>query len=96
MLTHRRQKIGQVLFLGAWAPLLIIFLTMTGLMADETGKLPGWLAGGVTAMFNLMWISYDSVYSKIFGDGERTEAERDATGSPDEEKTSLLANGHGR
>ncbi|UNI16936.1 hypothetical protein JDV02_003318 [Purpureocillium takamizusanense] len=90
------ESIGQILFLGAWAPLLIIFLTMTGLMADETGKLPRWLAGGVTAMFNLMWMSYDSVYSKVFGDGERTEPDGAATSASDAEKTSLLANGNGK
>ncbi|KND90030.1 hypothetical protein TOPH_05372 [Tolypocladium ophioglossoides CBS 100239] len=97
-ITHRRQMIGQVVFLGAWAPLLIFFLTMTNFLADETGKLPRWLAGGVAGMFNLMWMSYDAMFKPVFGDGERTEdgdeklEERDGE---DEEKVSLLANGTG-
>jgi hypothetical protein len=53
--------------------MLIIFLTMSEFLADETGKLPPWLAKGVATMFNAMWMSYDAVFNPIFGDGERTE-----------------------
>ncbi|KYK59047.1 gliotoxin biosynthesis protein GliK [Drechmeria coniospora] len=90
--THRRQKAGQLLFLTTWAPLLVFFLTMTNVLADETGKLPTWLASCVTGSFNLMWLSYDAVFKPIFGDGERTTA-----GPPrsDKERVPLLSNGHG-
>ncbi|PNY23212.1 Uncharacterized protein TCAP_06827 [Tolypocladium capitatum] len=85
-MTQGRQTIGQIVFLGAWAPLLIFVFTMTNFLADETGRLPRWLAGAVSGMFNLMWMSYDAIFKPVFGDGERTE-------SGDEEKVLLLANG---
>lgn len=100
-ITHRRQMIGQIVFLGAWAPLLVFFLTMTSFLADETGKLPRWLAGGVSGMFNLMWMSYEAIFKPVFGDGERTEDEgdkrrgRDGRDADEEEKESLLTNGTG-
>lgn len=81
--TRWTQKVGQYVFLATWAPLLIFFLTMTGFLADETGKLPPWLAKGVAMMFNVMWMSYDAVFKPIFGDGERTEeADSDEKTSP--------------
>lgn len=60
-----------------WSPLLIFFLTMTSQLADETGKLPPWLAKGVNAMWNMMWNSYDTAFKPVFGDGERTEERGD-------------------
>lgn len=75
-ITRRRQNIGQFLFLGSWAPLLIFLLMTMGYLADESGQLPGWLAGAVAGLFNLMWTSYDAFYKNVFGDGERTEAEK--------------------
>lgn len=71
--TRWTQKVGQGLFLVLWAPMLILFLTMSEFLADETGNLPPWLAKGVAMMFNGMWMSYDAVFKPIFGDGERTE-----------------------
>lgn len=71
--TRWSQTIGQYVFIVCWAPLLVFFLTMTSLLAGETGKLPPWLARGLTMMFNLMWMSYDMAFKPIFGDGERTE-----------------------
>ena len=35
--------------------------------------MPLWLAVGMGAVFNLMWMSYDYVFKPLFGDGERTE-----------------------
>ncbi len=77
-ITSRRQTIGQVLFLGFWAPVLIVLMLSGRAFADERGRSPGWVMAGTTAMFNLVWASYDWVGKRVFGDGERTEgAEED-------------------
>lgn len=84
--TTWAQKVGQYLFIALWAPLLIFYLITSRFLADETGKLPPWLAGGVTSIFNIMWMSYDAVFKSIFGDGEKTEEEES------DESKSLLGN----
>ncbi|OAQ68743.1 gliotoxin biosynthesis protein GliK [Pochonia chlamydosporia 170] len=86
MTTRWTQKVGQYVFLALWAPLLIFILSMTGFLADETGKLPPWLAKGVAMLFNVMWMSYDVAFKPIFGDGERTEEENS------EDEGSLVGN----
>jgi hypothetical protein len=91
------QKIGQFVFIFAWAPMLICFFTLTRVLADERGKIPRWCANLVSAAFSLMWFSYDKVFKSIFGDGERTkEADKNTmrrksySGGTDEEKASLM------
>lgn len=92
--THWRQKVGGIVFVCLWGPLLITFLKTTGLLADETGRLPARLATGLNVLFNLMWMSYDNVFKPVFGDGETTEKDgRDGSGS---EKLPLLSDGKGR
>ncbi|KAK3904519.1 hypothetical protein C8A05DRAFT_42420 [Staphylotrichum tortipilum] len=70
--TTRRQKLGQVLFLGFWAPLVILMMVTGRVFADERGRSPGWVVAGSTVLFNLVWRSYDGVGRGVFGDGERT------------------------
>ena len=45
--------------------------------ADENGKAPAWLVAVTGAVFRGMWTSYDGVFLKLFGDGERTIDEDD-------------------
>ncbi|PHH85283.1 hypothetical protein CDD83_656 [Cordyceps sp. RAO-2017] len=71
--THWRQKMGQSLLLLTWAPLLMAFFKTTHLLADETGRLPKWLAAAMNMVFGLMWINYEAILKPLFGDGERTE-----------------------
>ncbi|KAK0663881.1 hypothetical protein QBC41DRAFT_329038 [Cercophora samala] len=66
------QKIGQVVFLGFWAPFFITVMFGGRLFGDEKGKAPGWVVAGTTVMFNLVWRSYDYIAKPIFGEGERT------------------------
>ncbi|KAJ1327645.1 gliotoxin/aspirochlorine biosynthesis gamma-glutamylcyclotransferase [Microdochium nivale] len=47
---------------------------LSRLFADrKTGKVPHWLGVMTTVLFNAMWMSYDGVFKKWFGDGERTQ-----------------------
>ncbi|KAL2017747.1 hypothetical protein VTK56DRAFT_1717 [Thermocarpiscus australiensis] len=71
-ITTTRQKLGQVLFLGFWAPLVIMVMYGGRLVADDRGRLPPWLAALSAVIFNSMWLSYDCVGKRLFGDGERT------------------------
>ncbi|KAL7924414.1 hypothetical protein ACQKWADRAFT_286673 [Trichoderma austrokoningii] len=70
--TSIGQRIGHTVFIFAWAPMLICMMAMTRILADDTGRVPRWCAGIISASFGVMWYSYDKVFKLIFGDGERT------------------------
>lgn len=70
--TTRRQKIGQVLFLGFWMPMLVLAMSASRRLANDKGRAPAWLVSVTTVVFNLIWASYDHVAKPLFGDGERT------------------------
>lgn len=72
--THTGQKIGKFVFLVCFGPLFLFMLRVAALFADETGQTPKLLSGLMTAMSNMMWITYDYVLKPVFGDGERTDA----------------------
>ncbi|KAK2612743.1 hypothetical protein QQS21_001194 [Conoideocrella luteorostrata] len=74
-ITRWNQTVGQYIFILLWAPLLIFCVSMTRFLADETGRLPPWLARVVAMIFNIMWMSYDAIFKPVFGDGERTEGD---------------------
>ncbi|KAG5926644.1 hypothetical protein E4U42_003081 [Claviceps africana] len=74
--TRWSQMAGRYVFIFCWAPLFVSSFIAIGTLADETGKLPSWLARGVAVLFGLMWLSYDVVFKPAFGDGERTEGHR--------------------
>ncbi|KAL7783583.1 hypothetical protein V8C37DRAFT_397077 [Trichoderma ceciliae] len=95
--TTTPQKIGQILFLLVWTPLLIYVFTITHFLADERGKVPLWCANTISGAFGFMWYSYDRLFKYIFGDGERTEESKENTvrlksysGGTDEEKAPLV------
>lgn len=75
-ITTFRQKAGRVAFLAVWAPLLLL-LTLGKFLADEEGKAPAWYAALILMGMKALWRSYDGVYRKVFGDGERTIGDGD-------------------
>ncbi|KAK3300743.1 uncharacterized protein B0H64DRAFT_381758 [Chaetomium fimeti] len=77
--TTPRQRWGQGLFLGFWAPTIILLMMAGRWFADGRGRSPPWVVAATTVMFNLVWLSYDCVGKKLFGDGERTEEGEDET-----------------
>ncbi|KAK4144872.1 uncharacterized protein C8A04DRAFT_36236 [Dichotomopilus funicola] len=70
--TTDRQRWGQLIFLGFWFPVILPVMIASRLFADKRGRSPPLIVKATTIMFNLVWISYDSVAKRIFGDGERT------------------------
>ncbi|RYP60214.1 hypothetical protein DL771_010597 [Monosporascus sp. 5C6A] len=80
-ITTRRQEIGRLLFLTAWAPLLLAVLSLSRLLADnDEGRVPRWVAVAMAVVMNLMWMSHDAVFKPLFGEGERTEEGDDGDG----------------
>ncbi|KAL1852258.1 hypothetical protein Plec18167_006073 [Paecilomyces lecythidis] len=71
-ITTFRQRIGQVLFLSLWAPLMLLFLLLAKYLADSNGRSPEWLVKVEDKLFTAMWTSYDHGFKKVFGEGERT------------------------
>ena len=76
-ITTYRQKIGQALFMTTWLPLVMLLFGLAKTTSDKEGKIPKWLVLIHGVVFRLLWASYDNVYKKTFGDGERTMSERD-------------------
>ncbi|KAK0748340.1 hypothetical protein B0T21DRAFT_356369 [Apiosordaria backusii] len=70
--TTTLQRIGQVFFLGFWAPFFITVMLGGRMFGDEKGKAPRWVVVVTTVMFNFVWGSYDYIAKPIFGEGERT------------------------
>jgi len=76
-ITTYRQRVGQVLFLGFWAPLVMASLGLGKVFAGKDGRIPSWLAKLIGILFTLMWCTYDRGFKRVFGDGERTEYKED-------------------
>ncbi|KAL2001205.1 hypothetical protein VTN02DRAFT_2109 [Thermoascus thermophilus] len=71
-ITTFRQRVGQVIFLALWGPLILLLLNLADCLAGEDGRSPGWLVTVEDAVFAAMWTSYDRAFRGTFGDGERT------------------------
>lgn len=80
-MTTQKQKLGARIFSMIWMPLISTVFGLNKIFADKKGKAPPWLVAVTGAIFKGMWVSYDEVFFKLFGDGERTlEDERDEDG----------------
>ncbi|PSN60519.1 gliotoxin biosynthesis protein GliK [Corynespora cassiicola Philippines] len=72
-ITNAKQRVGKAMFLAVWVPLIMFIFSLGDKFKDEKGKAPKWLAKMSAAVFQGMWTSYDAVFKRLFGDGERTE-----------------------
>ncbi|KAF1838342.1 hypothetical protein BDW02DRAFT_586015 [Decorospora gaudefroyi] len=99
--TSTRQAIGKTVFLAIWMPIIALIFSLSRKLQDKKGRAPSWLAKLSAVVFTGMWMSYDSVFKGLFGDGERTmgdeamRTENDGHGMShssrrDAEKESLL------
>jgi len=91
-MTTVKQRLGQVIFLSLWSPLLMLVIGGGAAMfLRPDGTYPGWFARLIRAMFTAVWASYDPLFKVTFGDGERTIGDKSAEdGRPDDEKTPLI------
>jgi hypothetical protein len=85
-ITTRKQKVGKALFLAIWMPIVMAVMGLSKLFADEEGRVPAWLGGVMTLVFRGVWGSYDVVFKRVFGDGERTIYDDEDGGGGEEEK----------
>lgn len=70
--TSLRQKVGKVVMVLTWGPAVLGVMMLGQALADENGRMPGWLAVCASLTFRAMWASYDLLFKRVFGDGERT------------------------
>lgn len=78
-ITTRRQRLGRFIFTSLWRPVLIAVFSLNKVFADERGRSPAWLRRVQNAIFTGIWISYDAVFHRTFGDGERTQGRRSSS-----------------
>ena len=74
-MTTQGQRLGGWIFGLIWMPLITAVFGLNGVFGDENGRAPAWLVAVTGALFRGMWSSYDGVFLKLFGDGERTNYE---------------------
>jgi hypothetical protein len=70
--TTRSQKIGGILFKAVWFPIIGPLFALVGSLADKRGGGPAWLRHLLSVTFRASWASYDLIFKRMFGDGERT------------------------
>lgn len=46
--------------------------SLSGVIADDKGRVPLWMAALMGGVFRGVWWSYDVALNPLFGDGERT------------------------
>lgn len=76
-ITSTRQALGQKLVLSVWWPIMMAFFALAKSLQDDKGRVPKWVGMLMGWIFLSMWTSYDGVWKSIFGDGERTEGDRE-------------------
>ncbi|KAH8147457.1 uncharacterized protein LAJ45_08614 [Morchella importuna] len=82
--TTLRQRVGCVLFVAMWAPAVMVTFAVSRWCS---GSHKSWAIKISESVFGGMWSSYDRLFKPYFGDGERTEGEKEK--EVDEEKTAL-------
>ncbi|KAF6837247.1 hypothetical protein CMUS01_05092 [Colletotrichum musicola] len=105
--TTTGQKIARAVLTVTFMPVMMLYFAVGKALAGRDGKLPGWVDTALAVVFNLLWIVYDSVLKRVFGDGERTIEDngdgagyrrrrfwRDGRVGTDEEKVGLLEGMH--
>jgi hypothetical protein len=71
-ITTKKQALGKALFVGIWMPFILMVFALSRRLQDNKGRSPKWLARLTALIFVGMWLCYDGVFKKTFGDGERT------------------------
>lgn len=71
-ITTKKQAAGKVLFTAIWLPFIMMIFTMSRRLQDDKGRAPKWFQRLTAMLFAGMWLCYDGVFKKVFGDGERT------------------------
>ncbi|KAF2031812.1 hypothetical protein EK21DRAFT_62449 [Setomelanomma holmii] len=71
-ITSKKQAMGKTLFLLIWMPFILFIFALSKQLQDDKGRAPKWFGALSAMIFKGMWVSYDGVFRKMFGDGERT------------------------
>lgn len=71
-MTTKKQIAGKALFTAIWLPFIMMIFAMSRRLQDDKGRAPKWFQSLTAMIFAGMWLSYDGVFKKVFGDGERT------------------------
>ena len=87
--TTKGQKIGGKVFMIIWFPAFGSLFALVKLLADKRGKGPAWLNSLLNIVFGSSWVSYDLVFKRIFGDGERTIGDDDEDDEKSPNRTML-------
>lgn len=74
-----RQKLGRVLIVSTWIPVIAVLVILGIVLADADGHFPAWINSSQETLSRAMWDNYDKVWLKRFGDGERSEKGSDNT-----------------
>ena len=73
VMTTRGQRNGAFVLSWTWIPILNKVFALQRKFSDEKGRGASWTVPILTGVFRGIWITYDSFFVWVFGDGERTQ-----------------------
>lgn len=71
-LTTARQRTGKSIFLALWTPVIAVVEYCTLVYRRPDGYSPNWVVVFASIVYTCLWKSYDWLFFRLFGDGERT------------------------
>ena len=71
-ITTKSQRMGRMLFVAIWSPIVMAVFSLSKMFQDKRGRSPAWIVALLGVLFRAIWYSYDNIFFKAFGDGERT------------------------
>lgn len=77
-ITTWRQQVGRAIYLLTFLPLFLVLTFLRICLLDRLGSAPLWLVNLEESIIRGMWLSYDGLFRRFCGDGERTIEELDA------------------
>lgn len=70
--TTFRQRVGKTVFGSTWWAFLMVIFMIGRLLSNKKGRVPEWYANIMKFYIKVLFIFYDNVFKRLFGDGERT------------------------
>jgi len=71
-ITTQKQRLGQWIMSSFWLPIIFFVFGLQRKYSNKKGRAPAWLRLLAASMFRAVWLSYDQIFKRLFGDGERT------------------------
>ncbi|KAK6344074.1 hypothetical protein TWF696_007721 [Orbilia brochopaga] len=75
-----RQRLGTIFVTTSMLPLVIFLFALRNVVSDKNGRAPEWVTVLQQYVFQGIWMAYDTIWKRLYGDGEsdRHEVDRES------------------